>query len=220
MQALIQSAEVLMQNEEHQLAQKVLKKLLSLVPNNCLVLKYFAQNCAHLGEWSRASNAYRLLIQTDTNKNEHYIALSHLYYKQKRYNEALTWFNKTLKQPGLQRDNLYDVFKSMGYIHLQQKNYPLALKQYYQAYILKPRTQALVILLGLLEMKLKHNKKAGRWFHEAFFLNENNELLWMALATLQGRLGDFELALASTRRALDISPTHPVAQKLLTSCLF
>lgn len=215
MQNLIQSAEVLMQNGEHPLAQRVLKKLLSLEPDNSLALRYFAQNCEHLKEWSRASNAYRLLIQTDNHKVEHYIALAKLYYRQKRYNEALAWFDKSLQQKGLQLDDLYDVFKNMGFIYLQQGQQPQALKHYYQAYTLKPRTQELVVLLGLIELQMGHNHKACRWFHEAFCLNEDNELLWMALATAQHRLGDFELAAASTQRALDIAPTHPIAQKLL-----
>ena len=165
------------------------------------------------GDWKTAENIFSSLLER-RKKTSDLVGLARALFKQKRLKEAEECHLEALNQIVKPCNLLFVVYKSLGEIHLLQKDFLMAEEYYNKAGTLKPHSQDLIFDRAMMYLKEKNYKMAEKYFQTFIKSNLTHWKAWMGLALTRKALGDEELALACLEQSLDIYPKNSKALEL------
>ena len=109
---------------------------------------------------------------------------------------------------------LFETYKNLGNIFVRAGDFDAAEENYNRAYTLNPRSDALIVNYGILEIQRDNMQLAIERFREAVCLNRFNDKAWVGLALVHRKLGDHELAWANLVHAIDLNGDNQTARHL------
>jgi len=133
---------------------------------------------------------------------------------QGHFEQAQRLYLAALREPHLEGEVLFNVFKNLGNIALQMADKDGAAEFYHKAYTLNPDSDVLMVNLGSLAIQCGQLDMAVRRFRRAVELNLRNDKAWTGLAVVHREFGDSELAWANIESALDANPGNSTAIRL------
>lgn len=109
---------------------------------------------------------------------------------------------------------------TLGNLHLNNKNYGLALKEFNKALELNPRNDFVYTNLGRLYRDQGRYVESEQIFKEAIGLNPKNDVAYTGLGHTYLRLKQYDLALASFKKAVKINARAESAHQGLGTIYF
>lgn len=140
--------------------------------------------------------------------------LGHFHYQTGNYNEAFDWYEKAIAELVYDQSLLFEIYKNMGNICVQDRDFDAAEDFYHKAWTLKSDSDLLQVNLGTLAIQKNNLNEALERFRNAVELNGSNDKAWVGLALAHSEMGDFQLAVANIENALDINPRNRTAALL------
>ena len=115
-------------------------------------------------------------------------------------------------QRAIERDDtLMDVHRISGYVQESIANYAGAIQEYEKAVAINPRLTFLYISIGANLRQLKQNDRALEYFAKAVDINKQigvkDPIPYLSIAKTYSQMGEFFIAAANVRKALEFNPT-------------
>jgi tetratricopeptide (TPR) repeat protein len=199
---------------------------------------------SRLGEWDRASAAYRRALALDPDGHEALKNMGVVYARQGQLEEAHEYYQRSLEvkpkfvealnAQGLilmQRDKFelaqerflraigeFDyapAYNNLGTVYLRQKNYGEAIRAYEMAVELDEHNATHHFNLGLALQKSDLNERAVRAFARAVGLQPNYGKAYLSMALSYQRSGDLPRARKALESLLFVDPKNATAAQLL-----
>ena len=121
-------------------------------------------------------------LQKEKGSPEDYYQLGSVYLRKKLYAQAITLFNKAIKEGG---ENVPEVHNALGFSYFSQEQYDLAIKNYKQAIALQDGYITALNNLGHAYEKKKLLPQAIETYEQVVKLDENNETAKRRLTSLR-----------------------------------
>ncbi|MFZ4404487.1 MAG: tetratricopeptide repeat protein [Pseudobdellovibrionaceae bacterium] len=208
------SAHTLKLHGEDNIALNLLRKILNLDSWNFSALQMSAEILEKKKNYKEALVVRKAAAQVKADVHC-FLALADLYYHLEMLDEALQMYFECLALIRTECLELFNIYKSIGNIYVQQKDFDGAFEQYNKAYGLNPLSDVLIVNLGTLEIQRDNWDSALECFRKAISLNVKNDKAWLGLALAHDHRGDFELSWANIIQALDINPYNRTALRVL-----
>ena len=144
--------------------------------------------------------------------NAMYLAkLGKLLDEQGRCEQAIAFFEHALLQIREDEFALFEIYRHLGNAYLKIGDQDSAQENYHKALSLQPQSSQIHINLGALAVQKNEWFQVQFHFREALRIHPKQDKAWAGLALYHQYMGDFELALANLKKALDLNPTNRVA---------
>lgn len=137
--------------------------------------------------------------------------LAHFHYQRGEFDLAFDEYEKAISELVFDQSQLFDIYKNMGNICVQDRDFEAAEDFYHKAWTLNPESDLLHVNLGTLAIQKNNLNEALERFRRAVELNVKNDKAWVGLALAHYEMGDFQLAIANIENALDINSTNRTA---------
>lgn len=121
-------------------------------------------------------------LQKEKGTPEDYYQLGSVYLRKKLYAQAITLFNKALKEGGA---NSAEVYNALGFSYFSQDQYDLAIKNYKEAIALQDGYVTAINNLGHAYEKKKLLPQAIEMYEQVQKLDEKNETAKRRLTSLR-----------------------------------
>lgn len=210
---LILNADLLIKNDEKELAQHLLRQ--SLYVNS-----YHPQALGKLATCLRSSKDLNLrakvletLKQTDYGF-ENLVELGNCYYQQGKDAEATSVYHEALSTLTDETPVLFEVYKNLGNIALREGDFDSAEENYNKAHTQNSRSDILEVNQGTLAIQRADWESAVTHFRAALQINHRNDRAWVGLAMVHNSMGDFVLARGNVGKAVDLNPENRTAVQL------
>lgn len=210
----IQHAAVLIRHREFKTAHTLLRHSLAKEPQNVAAITLLATCLEKSEKWEEAVKCRRALVRLSPTV-ENRIDLANLYYALEDDNQSLLSYQEILQSDVIPESRSFEIFKNMGNIFVRRGDFEAAEDCYNRAFLVDPKSDALLVNFGTLEINRDNLEAATERFRSALLLNDQNDRAWVGLALAHRSRGDFELSWANLERALDLNPENRTALKLL-----
>lgn len=209
----LKNAAVLLKAKETRLAYNILRNVLMRQPENAAALQMMGSALKNENRYEEALKCFR--AHAKIVKSPHALAqVAEVLYLCERDEAALASYRDVLKNVIADADLLFDAYKNIGNIHTRAGDFDAAEEYYDKAYTLRPTSDILLVNYGTLEIQRGAWNEAVTRFRSAVELNAQSDRAWVGLAMVHHSMGDFELAKANLRCALDINSANRTALKL------
>jgi tetratricopeptide (TPR) repeat protein len=121
-------------------------------------------------------------LQKEKGSSEDYYQLGSVYLRKKLFAQAITLFNKAVKEGG---DNMPEVYNALGFSYFSQEQYDLAIKNYKEAIALQDGYVTAINNLGHAYEKKKLLPQAIEMYEQVLKLEEKNETASRRLISLR-----------------------------------
>ncbi|PZV15247.1 MAG: hypothetical protein DCF20_10690 [Pseudanabaena sp.] len=121
-------------------------------------------------------------LQKEKGTPEDYYQLGSVYLRKKLYAQAITLFNKALKEGG---ENNAEVYNALGFSYFSQEQFDLAIKHYKEAIALQDGYVTAINNLGHAYEKKKLLPQAIEMYEQVQKLDEKNETAKRRLTSLR-----------------------------------
>ncbi|PZU98404.1 MAG: hypothetical protein DCE90_04630 [Pseudanabaena sp.] len=121
-------------------------------------------------------------LQKEKGSPEDYYQLGSVYLRKKLFAQAITLFNKAIKEGG---DNMPEVYNALGFSYFSQEQYDLAIKNYKEAIALQDGYVTAINNLGHAYEKKKLLPQAIEMYEQVLKLEEKNETASRRLVSLR-----------------------------------
>jgi len=121
-------------------------------------------------------------LQKEKGSSEDYYQLGSVYLRKKLFAQAITLFNKAVKEGG---DNMPEVHNALGFSYFSQEQYDLAIKNYKEAIALQDGYVTAINNLGHAYEKKKLLPQAIEMYEQVLKLEEKNETASRRLISLR-----------------------------------
>jgi tetratricopeptide (TPR) repeat protein len=166
---------------------------------------------------NRTKEAYKVLcgvVRIDS-RFETLLALGLVEYRLEMNLQAFEHLQQALViAPVEDEEKLFEVFKTLGNIHVRKGDFDSGEDNYFKAHRLQPESDALLVNLGTLYIQKSKWDEALERFREAIKLNAANDKAWVGLAIGHHMKSDFELAWGNIETALELNPVNDCALTL------
>lgn len=162
-------------------------------------------------DFPQAVKYLRLALEEDPYHLKSLTALSQLYLKQKKFDEAL----EVLLQ--IERSVPNDVATKLrvGLLYYERENFPEAIKRFSQALALQPKNDRVHYYLGILEAQNKNFSQAITYFKKVSEKSEYYRDARIRMAYAYGEINKLDEALKVTKEALSNKKDEPDLYELL-----
>jgi len=126
------------------------------------------------------------------------------YYKNNKYNEAITEFKKILQ---LKSDYL-EAYIYLGELYFQLKNFPEALEYLNKALEIKKDDASIYTLIGNIYKAMGQNEDALNYYRKAIGFDSTNFLPYINIGIIYNEERRFADAVSSFKKALEIDPNN------------
>lgn len=210
---LLRHTQVLMNAREHRLALNLLRNVLMRSPDHPQALLRMGACFREQGRFEDALKCFRALYKSSRSQ-ESQILVAETLYMSERDEMALGAYREVLKSVVADQNQLFEIYKNVGNIHVRAGDFESAEEFYNKAYCLNPRSDVLMINYGTLEIQRENLGEAVARFRQAVDINPENDKAWVGLAIVHRQMGDAELARGNAERALDINSKNRTAIRL------
>ncbi len=121
-------------------------------------------------------------LQKEKGTSEDYYQLGSVYLRKKLYAQAITLFNKALKEGG---ENVPEVYNALGFSYFSQEQYDLAIRNYKEAIALQDGYVTAINNLGHAYEKKKLLPQAIEMYEQVLNLDQKNENAQRRLTSLR-----------------------------------
>ncbi len=205
--------DIYLRNGKYDLAQKESDDALAIIKDKNMPEKYQAymiqgNSYMYQKQISKAEAAFNSAVKTDKNNPTGYYRLGLLYRSQKKYNLAMSNFEKAMAI----KPSLMDVFTNVIFIHAAKKEFDPAIKKCdEQMERVKEVPAALAIIYNLkgeLFLGKKKKAEAEESFKKSVELNPNSMRAYYALARLYLMNKEEDKAIGQFKAALEKKPNQ------------
>jgi tetratricopeptide (TPR) repeat protein len=210
---LMKNARVLIKNGESRLAFNLLRNVLLRSPDHPDALREMGSCLREAGKLDEALKCYRALAKLAPS-TEADVAVAEMLYLAERDDVALAAYREILKSVVTDREQLFEIYKNVGNIHVRAGDFDAAEEFYDKAYTIRPDSDVLLVNYGTLEIQRENHGEAIERFRAAVAANPNSDRAWVGLALVHRAMGDLELAKGNVERALDINRSNRTAIRL------
>lgn len=211
---MLRNAEVLVSYREHAAAQNVLRHILASNSRDSAAISLMAKSLEQSGRLDQALKCRRILARLEPTIDNK-IDLAGLFYQIEDDTASLATYSEVLLAGSVPETRLFEIYKNVGNIHVRRGDFEAAEEFYNKAFVLEPKSDALMVNFGTLEVQRDNIEAATERFRSAVDLNSGNDRAWVGLALVHRAKGDFELSWGNLERALDLAPSNRTAMKLL-----
>jgi tetratricopeptide (TPR) repeat protein len=190
-------------------ARPVLEKLLSLEPNNPVVMKKLAKVYTDLHHTQDALDILHKALELQQDDFDILYQLGHIYMEEKAFIRALYYFKESAR---VAPKHPY-VHSNMAYVLFKLDDIEGALAEYQTAYSLGSDSSWLTTVaqtIGTIQYQIYDNKTEALHYlqHAIHHSSKNHEAVAM-LADIYFELGQLDVALVAYRNLLKLCPDHP-----------
>lgn len=210
---LVMNADLLIKNNEKELAQHLLRQSLYMNSYHPQALNKLSRCLNNTTDLSLKAKVLETLRTTDYGF-ENLVELGNCYYHQGKDQEALTVYHEALSTLTDETPALFEVYKNLGNIALRDGDFDGAEENYNKAHTQNGRSDALEVNRGTLAIQRSDWEGAVTHFRQALQLNHRNDRAWVGLAMVHNSMGDFVLARGNVGKAVDLNPKNRTAVQL------
>lgn len=158
-----------------------------------------------INDATNAIKTVRAAIKADETNPKAIYALGRYLFMKGDFDEAMTWVNKALESPKLNKNIELDATITKGNIYFFKKDYTKALEEFDKAYAIKPDYKPLLIGYALLYRTQGNYRKELEYIDQVVRIEKNNDDNWLARGICNINLKDYEAADKDLRTALQIN---------------
>ena len=211
---LMQNARLLIDGGETRLAMNLLRNALMRDSTHPEALRLMAECLKHGHRLEDAAKCARALCQVRPTEAGSWFLLGGILYDLERDEDARRCFEECLRLAKDECPFLFDVYKLLGNANVRSADFNAAEECYNRAFAVNPRSDALMVNYGTLEIQRDDLEAAVGRFREAVELNGRNDKAWVGLALVHRHKGDAALAWANLERAMELCPVNRTALRL------
>lgn len=208
------NAEVLYANKDWGLARVIFSNLHTSHPETSMYLERLADCYTELGEFENAVIAYESLL-TKFGGFRSLVLAGNFYLSQKNFFHAKKVYMKAICHQEEDFQLLFDLFKNLGNISLQEGDFDQAEEYYNKALRIHEGSDLLHVNYGSLYLQKKDFEKSIESFQRAIHYNEKSCKARLGLALLYRENNENELAWANLRAAADFDPENESTLKMM-----
>jgi tetratricopeptide (TPR) repeat protein len=164
------------------------------------------------GQFSKAMTQFKQLMATESNNPVLAEKLGILYYNQKKFTEAVTYFNKAIEISPTMASGVYNY---LGMAYFRQGDKPNAIESLNKARSASVLTTDGQRLLALLLLDAGRNDEAIGVYTELTAAGQANIDDYNNLGTAYSRKEDYENAITVYKKVLALNPKHTTAMQNL-----
>lgn len=214
---LLENATVLLENREYLLARHLFSAVLKRNLKEPEALKGLGICLLRLGEPGAARKCFRALWDLFGAPPAAFF-IAQCFTCEKEDLLALEWFRR-LKVPALlNQADRFEYYRELGNCFSRLGDYTEAERAYQQALEIQPKSDAICVNLGSLEIQRDHLKLAIAYFERALNLNPQNTKAFGGLGIVAFQSQDFVLAARFFGKALDLDTQNALALHQLIEC--
>lgn len=126
-------------------------------------------------------------LKTEKGTSQEYYELGSLFLQKKLFVQAVSLFEKALKDSEVEPENRALIYNAMGYAYFAQEQYDIAIRQYKEALKLNPEYVIALNNLGSAYEKKKLNAQALEIYQETLQYDPENKTAKKRVDSLQKR---------------------------------
>lgn len=214
LQKLFENAKLLLRSGEYHLAKRVFLAVLQKQPSFDPAHHGLLQSLHALGDQTAVVNHLENRVEAYPSFSS-FFDLAEYFYHCGENDKAEELYAEALQYPHVEGSALFSIYKNLGNLALQRRDFAAAEEQYSKAFTLDDRSDVLLVNFGSLAIQRGQIERALSCYRQAIELNPSNPKAWIGLAVLHREFGDYELSWANVERALDFEPGNPTAAKLI-----
>ena len=212
---LLQNAVILIENDEMDLAQNLIREILATHPEQPEAIYWLSETLKAAEKYEDMMTCYQSLCERSTKEDKTaYFLYAQGLYLMGEEERCLELYQKILIQADFHQELFFEAYKTMGNIYTKTGDIESAEENYNKAFALNSLSDVLCVNLGTLEIQKQNMQEALQRFRQAADLNSENDKAWVGLALVHRQYGDMELSWANLRRALDVNPYNQTALRL------
>ena len=170
---LLQAADVASKNENYEVAEQLLKRVVEKDPKHKTVRRNLGYVLVELKKYSEAIEVLREQTRINPFEDYAYSLLGRVYWQQQDYTNAETSFRKQIEVTPLDQY----AHASLGQLLVESRRYKEAVPELERAISLTPEAEMLHVSLGRAYLNLDETQKAIAAFEEALKIDRNAEVL-------------------------------------------
>jgi tetratricopeptide (TPR) repeat protein len=188
------------------------KEAVQKLPNDRGLKMVLASQLADTGQGDTAIEQVKALLKGNADDREVYIALSQMYTRLKRWNEAEQAINKAEQLSTKPEDKMYAVFVK-GSVYEREKKYEQAEEAFKQVLSSDPQNAVALNYLGyMLADRGVRLDEALNYVKKAIDLDPANGAYLDSLGWAYYKLGKYDLAEQNLSKAVQRTPNDPTVQ--------
>jgi tetratricopeptide (TPR) repeat protein len=207
------NAKVLFENQEYELAQGLLREILTLAPEHVPSVLMMGQIFRKTGRLSESRVCFQQLSRLEPSSLS-FALLAETYYLLDDDEAAYGNYLSALRLIQDESPALFEIYKNLGNIYCRAGDFEAAEEYYNKAYTLAADSDTLMVNYGTLEIQREDLNKARARFKQALEINFKNDKAWVGLALTHNQMTDHELAWANLTNALEANPRNRTALQL------
>lgn len=211
---LLANATVLVGHDELRLAQDLIREALRIDSHHTEAIRMLGMTFAKENKWAEAKVCFEQLVNIDPDDRALSL-LGEACYQLGEDQKALDLFLDAMLATNYEKSSLFDIFKTIGNIHVRSGDFDSAEEFYNKAFTLSPESDVLLVNYGTLEIQKEDLSRALNRFRQALEKNDKNDKAWVGLALVHHKHGDLDLSWANIEKALDSNPTNKTALQLM-----
>lgn len=184
--------------------------ILQITPNDSLIAMELARRMVAAGRLSEAHRVLRNVVKIDS-RFESIHQLGQVEYQIDQLDESMRHLHEAMMIAGQTRPEFFEIFKTLGNIHVRKGDLDAAEENYNKAHRLNESSDTLWVNLGTLMIQRQSWAEAVERFRKAVTLNPKNDKAWVGLALGHRMMGDLELAWGNLEAAVEHGPLNEVA---------
>jgi tetratricopeptide (TPR) repeat protein len=126
-------------------------------------------------------------LKTEKGTSQEYYELGSLFLQKKLFVQAISLFEKSLKDKEIEPENRALIYNAIGYSYFAQEQYDIAIRQYKEALKLNPEYIIALNNLGSVYEKKKLNAQALEIYQESLKYDPENKTAKKRVESLQKR---------------------------------
>jgi tetratricopeptide (TPR) repeat protein len=188
------------------------KEAVQKLPNDRGLKMVLASQLADTGQADTAIEQVKALLKGNADDREVYVALSQMYTRLKRWNEAEQAINKAEQLSTKPEDKTYAVFVK-GSVYEREKKYEQAEEAFKQVLSIDPQNAVALNYLGyMLADRGVRLDEALNYVKKAIDLDPANGAYLDSLGWAYYKLGKYDLAEQNLSKAVQRTPNDPTVQ--------
>jgi Tfp pilus assembly protein PilF len=213
---MLESLEILFANGDFSLAEGLTDVALSENPEHPRLNELGAVVFLECKKNAKALECALRFLESGRDRVRGHLLLGEVFLEMNQVREARVAFEYYLGHAAAGDPDMFQALKSMGNIHVRERDLDAAEELYARAMVLNPQSDALLVNFGVLEIQRQRWNEARERFRAALASHPANDRAWLGLALVHRAFSDHDLAWANVCQALDLNPNNETAAGLLT----